>query len=289
MRDATIADLQDGEQAIVLGVVEAAGPLLDGPDGEPCVYWEKRKGMGSDATERGGERFWVVDGEERVLVPVTELTELSAKGDWTEEVVQIATSEIQAVSRELAELKQQLKEQDRPELRRRRKKLAKVATLLCSVKAHARGKVHGKGTLESQARWIEKNKHLADDGPGQATMAKAVNRLVVVLEPGATVTVSGRFQREPVPPGLGASGGYRDRPTCWIVREAHVVGQKELAANATPPSPDAPPRPTSHSADERSTARSVEESMARFDRRAIAVVSVITGIAALLWLLKQLQ
>ncbi len=282
MRDVIMADLTDGEAAIVVGQVEAAGPLVEGPDGKPCVYWEKRKGMGSEATERGGERFWVVDGDERVLVPVAELAELEAKGDWTEEVVKIATSEIQAVSRELAELKDLLKRKDRPELRRRRKKLAKVATLLCSVKAHARGKVHGKGTLESQARWIEKNKHLAGDGPGKATIDKAVNRLVVVLEPGDPVTVSGRFQREPVPPGLGASGGYRDRPTCWVVRQAHVVGQREVAAEATLPSPDAKPAPTD--AQPTIARASPTES---FDRSAIAVVSVITMIAALLWLLKR--
>jgi hypothetical protein len=282
VRDATIADLKDGEEAIVLGVVEAAGPPIEGPKG-PCVYWEKRKGMGSEPSERGGERFWVVDGDERVLVPASELTDLSAKGDWAEEVVQVATSEIQAVSRELSELKDRLKKEDRPELRRRRKKLAKVATLLCSIKAHARGNVHGKGTLESQARWISKNEHLVGEGPGKATVDKAVNRLVVVLEAGDPVSLSGRFHREPVPPGLGTSGGYRDRPTCWIVRQAHVVGRKEAAAAATPPSPAEPAATRPESFVERTSPTRT------FDRGAITVVSVITAVAALLWLLKQLQ
>ena len=238
MRDATIADLQDGEEAIVRGTIEAAGPMVEGPSGEPCVYWEKRERMGSDASASGGERFWVVDGDARVLVPTEELASLSAAGNWTQEVVELATSEISAVSAELSELKQRLKVKDSPALRRRRKKLAKVATLLCSIKAHARGNVHGKGTLESQERWIEKNRHLATEGPGSATVQKAVSRLLVVLEPGDRVTVSGRFRKEPVPAGLGGSGGYRDRPTCWVVRGASVVGHEDASVDETPPSPE---------------------------------------------------
>lgn len=281
MGEAIIAELEDGQQARVSGRVEAADPLVEGPQGERCVYWEKRAGLGAEVSERGGERFWVVSGKERVLVRAEALAELDARGDWAQEIVQIATSEIQAVSRELADLKDRLKRTDRPELRRRRRKLAKVATLLCSVKAHARGKVHGKGTLESQARWIEKNKHLADDGPGKATMDKAVNRLIVVLEAGDPVTVSGRFHREPVPPSLGASGGYRDRPACWVVREARVVGHDAAAPRATPPSPDerVASMPGRDHPGERTAA---------FDRNAILVVSVITAIAALVWLLQKL-
>lgn len=285
VRDTTIADLREGEEAIVLGTIEPAGPLVEGPDGQRCVYWEKRESVGSEASATGGERFWVVDGEGRVLVPAEELTNLSAAGNWTQEVVELATSEISAVSRELSDIKRRLRATDDPELRRRKKHLAKVATLLCAIKAHARGKVHGKGNLTSQAAWIEKNKHLADDGPGKATIEKAVSRLLVVLAPGDRVTVSGRFRMEPMPPGLGSGGGYRDRPTCWVVRNASVVGHDGASADATPPSPE---RRRTELAGHAEAADDLRQAMGAtpFERKVLAVVTGVTLLGGLLTLLR---
>ncbi len=287
MRDTTIAELREGEEAIVRGTIEAAGPLVEGPDGQRCVYWEKRQRMGAPASESGGDRFWVIDGEARVLVPAEELTDLSAAGNWTQEVVTLATSEISAVSRELSDIKQRLRAKDDPELRRRKKHLAKVATLLCSVKAHARGKVHGKGNLTSQAEWIEKNKHLADDGPGKATIEKAVSRLLVVLEPGDPVTVSGRFRMEPMPPGLGSGGGYRDRPTCWVVRNASVVGHAGASADATPPSPEQ--RQAAQATRSEKSARAElqrAKGATPFERKMLTFVTAVTLVGGLLTLLR---
>ena len=287
MREATIGALVDGDRALVRGTVEAAGPLVEGPDGEGCVYWDRRARLTDEAAEHGGERFWVVDGEHRVLVAADHLEEVRARGDWREEVIAIATSEIAAVSQELAELKEKLKRHDDPQLRRRRKHLAKVATLLCSLKAHARGKVHGKGTLESQARWIEKNRHLADDGPGKATMERAVQRLVMVLRPGDEVTVSARFQVEPLPAGLGAGGGYRDRPTCLVARGATVIGRGAASAAAT--AETFAQEQAAERAEARTAGAAFDARLRRkTDRTILTVVSLVTGVAAIAWLLARL-
>ena len=239
MRELAIGALRDGDEGTVEGTIGAAGVLVDDPDGTPCVYWERRRALDDRALEQGGERFWVQSGDDRVLVEVAQLLEVRARADWREAIEKVATSEIAAVSAELSRLKDVLRARDDGDLRRQQRKLKKVATLLCALKAQTRGKVHGGGSLEGQAKWIEKNRHLADDGPGKATIERVARALVVALVPGDPVTVSGRFAVEPMPPGLGAGGGYRDRPTCFAVHGATVVGRGEASEAQTSPNPGA--------------------------------------------------
>jgi len=271
--------VRDGEERVVEGVIEAAGPLVAGADGQPCVYWEHGGGLAGVPTERGGERFWVVDGQQRVLVVTEHLDDVRARTDWQEAVVRVATSEIALVSEELGRIKRVFREGGGDtELRAEQRRLKKVATLLCKLKAHARGNVHGNnGTLASQGAWIEKHQHLATRGHGATTMERAVKRWVLTLQPGDPVRVRGRFVVEPLPPGLDApGGGYRDRPTCVVVHDATVVGRGEVTeAKSVAPEPL-----------EARSAREAEEfgaSVRRTDRLVLGVVSALTTAAAAAW------
>ena len=94
------------------------------------------------------------------------------------------------------------------------KLLAKVATLLCAIRAEARGNVHVGGNASGQRAWIEKNAALAT-GIGGRSLQRRQERFEVVLREGDAVEVEGALRREPLPSGM--AGGYRDRTDCWAV------------------------------------------------------------------------
>ena len=217
-----IAELGDGAAGRVVGrVVPATSTLLTSALGaRPCVYWDVRRGL-SDAPERyEAQDFWVQDESGRVLVRADAL-EVSARAERQKTVVETATSDFQAVSARLKELKDQLRELQGPAaapVRQERRRLSKVATLLCAVRAHARGNVHLGGTLASQAKWIEEHRRLADGKLGSKTVQLVVDSWEVTLEPGSQVELRGTFHHEPMPASYGADGGYRQAPTCLTAR-----------------------------------------------------------------------
>lgn len=221
MADVTpVAELEDGAPARVSGVVRA-GPQTLRSDllGHECVFWEVRSALGADGDRRGVAPFWIEDPSGRVLVTGKEL-EVEVRARRARDVLEVVGSDTKAVSEELRALKQKLKRATGPEvaeIRSRRERLAKVATFLFTVRAHTKGRIHLSGkTLKQQQRWIEDN---APDGDeAAATVEIAVTRYEVVLSDGDTVLAEGVARDVPIPPGMGNSGGYRDRPTCLALR-----------------------------------------------------------------------
>jgi hypothetical protein len=170
---------------------------------------------------------------------------LDAKAVREKQVLSVVETEIEDVSERIRELKRLQREaggKSAREFNQERRRLAKVATLLCAVRAAARGRVHGKGTLESQAKWIEQNAHIARGGPGSESVALTVDRWEIAVEEGQRVEVEGQIAEEAIPATLAASDGYRSRPTARVLRAPRglplrVVGMGEISASRTEVAP----------------------------------------------------
>lgn len=251
--DATpIAEIESGARVRVAGRVRQAAPtpLRSKLSDRECVYWDVRADAADAPLESDAQDFWVEDATGRALVRAGALSvrlRQHRREDYLEQIV----SDVDAVGVRIRELKDQLREQgpDHAQLTAERRRLAKVATLLCAMRAEANGNVHLGGDANGQRAWIERNAHLADDGPGAASVKmrvkRRVERLEVALEVGQRVEVEGFAEVTPVPAGYGgASGGYRTAPTCLTLRADDrpvlVLGVGEAA-----PAPrEAPPART---------------------------------------------
>ncbi len=90
----------------------------------------------------------------------------------------------------------------------------------------------GKGTLESQAEFIRtRGEALHAEGHALRSIELALSIRQQVIAIGDEVVVEAAFREAPMPAGLGAMGGYRDRPTCLQAR-ARAVG-KPIQVTAT--------------------------------------------------------
>ena len=123
-----------------------------------------------------------------------------------------------------------------------------LATLLCAIRAHARGNVHVGKTIKGQAKYIQKNsKKYEDAGGTQQIAARYLKSFDTVLTIGDAVTVSGVASQEPDPT---AAGGYRDRATRTVIRApddgvVEVSGEgAEAAERALAPIENAAPLAT---------------------------------------------
>lgn len=236
-----IGELEDGELASVSGEVRPAHPgLLTSPLGEEeCVYWDVRRGLDGTPERRDAKDFWVEAKSGRVLV-LADSARVDAKADRRQELVERAESDIAAISSEIRGLKDRLREQGprQRELAKERRKLAKVATLLCAIRADVNGNIHVGGNAKGQRRWIEANKHLADDpdGPAKKVVEMLVDRWEVVLAAGQEVSLRARFVVQPLPAGVaGPGGGYRDRPTCLVARPVDGEHVEVIGVGAASP------------------------------------------------------
>ena len=247
-----IAEIESGARVRVAGRVRQAAPtpLRSKLSDRECVYWDVRADAADAPLESDAQNFWVEDATGRALVRAGTLSvrlRQHRREDYLEQIV----SDVDAVGVRIRELKDQLREQgpDHARLTAERRRLAKVATLLCAMRAEANGNVHLGGNANGQRAWIERNAHLADDGPGAASVKmrvkRRVERLEVALEVGQRVEVEGFAEVTPVPAGYGGtSGGYRTAPTCLTLRADErpvlVLGVGEAA-----PAPlEAPPART---------------------------------------------
>ncbi|MCB9616805.1 MAG: hypothetical protein H6722_30595 [Sandaracinus sp.] len=243
-----LADAEPGTVVRLRGVVRAAGRTLRSKlQGESCVYWDVRVGLARAPEASEACTFWLEDeAGERVLVRSESLV-VEVRAERGQELVSVAEADIDAVSVRIRELKDEAKRggATQSEANRERKRLAKVATLLCAIRAEARGNVHLGGNLAGQRRWIEQNQHLADKGLGERTVQRMVERFEVMLREGDPVEVEGLLRREPMPGELG--GGYRDRSDCLVmvptadgavrvrgVGEAAPVSERELRGEDDP-------------------------------------------------------
>ncbi|HJL17217.1 MAG TPA: hypothetical protein RMH99_16235 [Sandaracinaceae bacterium LLY-WYZ-13_1] len=290
METRAIGELEDGEEARVEGTVRAAtGRSLRSPVTErACLYFDVRDGLDAEARERESLGFWVEDASGRVFVP-GEAIEVDARAERGCDVVDAASADYQAVSDRLRDLKDRMRDAQgsaASALRKEREQLAKVATLLCAVTAQARGKVHLGGTLHSQERWIRKHAHLAEGGPGATTIQLAFERWEVVIAEGDAVALEGCFRVEPLPPGVGAGGGYRSRPTCLVARPGSdgVLHLRGVGASASHPDA-ACARLAGGCGGPRSDEGAVEAPTRDpvFERRVLTTLSILAVVGGLLW------
>ena len=233
----TIAQLQDGDTGRIRGRVRGARPelLLSKLGQKRCVYWDMRQGLDAPPEERESQAFWLEDATGKVLIPRDGVV-IEARGERRKALVERATADIHAVTERIRQLKQELRSGTASgEVMRERQHLAKVATLLCAIRAHARGNVHNAASLKHQEEFIERNKHLVEGQDlGADTIEMMVQRFEVVLCEGDEVEAEGLFRVEPMPPDIGGAQGYRERPACLTLRpdrlgDARIVGVGQSA------------------------------------------------------------
>ncbi len=219
-----VAQLQDGKTGRIRGRVRSAcaEPLTSKLGDQTCVYWDTRPGLDARPDESDSQPFWLEDASGKVLVPA-EGVRIEARGEHREALVERATADIHAVTERIRTLKAELRKGDAGKgVSQERRRLAKVATLLCAVRAHAKGNVHASASLKHQEAYIEKNKHLVmADGLGRDTIEMMVQRVEVVLCDGDEVEAEGLFRVEPLPPHVGGAHGYRERAVCMTLRPDH--------------------------------------------------------------------
>lgn len=236
-----VSQLEDGEFARIRGRIrQAARELIQTADHRPCVYWDTRRDIHATPDQHEGQPFWVEDASGDKILIRPESVQIVAAAEERKTLVETATSDLHAVTGRIRVLKDELRASGGTikKLRSERKRLAKIATLLCAIRAHARGNVHASANLEEQQKFIDANMALIQsDGLGTATMKMMVHRLEVVLQPDDPVEVEGVFRVEPMPPDIGGAQGYRERPACWTVRAgekpAIVVGVGRVAPERT--------------------------------------------------------
>lgn len=232
-----ISQLQDGEFGRIHGRIRQASPTLLSTEADrACVYWDVRKDIHAKPDEHEGQLFWVEDtrGDQVLIDP--ERIQILAAGEERKTLLETASADLHAVTARIREIKDAFRESGSADakLHSERKRLRKLATLLCAIRAHARGNVHASANLAEQKRFIDAQMHLIESGGlGTATLTRMVDRLEVVLAPGDPVEVEGVFRMEPLPAGLVAAHGYRERPTCWTLRDgeqpAKLIGIGSIA------------------------------------------------------------
>lgn len=278
-----IAELSRGRAARVRGVVRrASSELLASRLGErPCVYWDVRQGLDAEPYEREGQDFWVEDATGRALVRAADLI-VEVLAERQREVISAADADYAALADRLRELKAQLKTTHGPaarSLREERARLAKAATLLLAIRAHARGRVHVAGSLAAQDRWIRENA-LTDGADGQRSIELVTERWEVVIAEGQEVEVEGVAQVEHAPSGSAASG-YRDLPTCVALTGSGTAPVRVRGLGASAPAPPSPPTSTRRTEPRPSGSAQPEGS---FGRHVLLVVMLIAALSLLVWL-----
>lgn len=215
---ARIDSLVEGARVRLVGAIRrtAAPPLESRLGHVVCVYWDVRDSLDASPIERDSQSFWLEDGTGRVLVDGASL-HVDARAERRAALLAAVESDIHVVSARLRDIKDKLAGVSGTEsraLHRERERLATLATLLCSVKAHARGRVHGgKGSLESQERWIREHARLTEGETGAAATKLLVDRWEITLAEGQSVEVEGVVSIQPSPPELGQGTNYRESAT----------------------------------------------------------------------------
>lgn len=276
------------EGVVVAGPQALRSPLL----GRECVYWDVRRGLRDEVERSDAAPFWVETEDGRWLVPPGTF-DVDVRAKRSEEILDAVATDTQAISDQLRELKETTRHAAGDEarrLRRRREQLSQVVTFLYVVRAHANGKLHLAGkSLKEQGRWIEANAP-KDREDGATSIAVAVDRYEVVIADGDRVIVEGVEGEAPIPPGMGAGGGYRERPTCRALRGG--AGPLRITGvGALRPPPRGPRDRPSQPAPEQAQAEGGPvgfgeiRSAPAFERVVVGTLAVLGAIAVTLWLL----
>ncbi len=257
-------------QVTISGVVQPHRDMLTSrATGRQCVCYAVVGGLLSNA---GDEReaacdFIVQDESGRALI-VMDRFRLSLGALESGGLMNVLEADIDKVSATISDLKAEARSRhdaSRREVDAKLREMKALATLLCAIRAHARGNVHVGKSLAAQERFIhERSQELkgADTQGRQSELGSMPARYVqsheTILREGDHVQVTGYATQEPDPT---AAAGYRDRPRWTVVRAPeggllHVEGEgAEAAADileaaseallAPPAASASPPRNTS--------------------------------------------
>ncbi len=218
----SIAELEDGSVATIRGRVVRAVRAIEGPDGVDCVFYDR--GHAEDDGVPECEAFWLEDASGRVLIPAE--FEVVGGALTHQDRIDVIDADVKQVAARLSDLKGMMRtaqgsDQKRfRELHAEQSALKELATVLCCIRAQAHGKVHGGGrSLEQQADFIRtRGEKLRSEGHAIRSIELELEIRQTVVALGDEVQVDAAFYEAPMPPGLGAGGGYRDRPTCLSAR-----------------------------------------------------------------------
>ncbi|MCA9624126.1 MAG: hypothetical protein KC731_34115 [Myxococcales bacterium] len=201
-----IAEVTDGDVVTLSGKVEGLGELLRAPlSGEPCLIYEVYDGLEALPKLRGAIDLLLRDdtGEAEIR---TEHCEATLLGRVRREQVAAIEANIDEVSRHLADLKARARKVQGPQARALHAEMRsykRVATLLCAMKAAARGRTHAGMSEREQASFIARERaSLASGEAGK--FAVALERVETLLLPGQEVRVTGLARFE-----AAGSRGYR--------------------------------------------------------------------------------
>lgn len=214
-----IGSATDGRSATFRGRVCLAGKKILSAElsEKPCVYWEVNESVSSGEPQRfDGLPFWLEDETGRVLVQ-PQSVDVAARAEGRSQAIAVVDANLNEVSERIRQIKAERRDamgRRAKELLREHKKLKKLATFLCAIRAHARGNVHRGGTLEAQDRYLRNH---ASEHEGKAVELIS-EQFEVTLQEGDEVEIRGLCVMARLPPGIGHSGAYRDAPMGLQVR-----------------------------------------------------------------------
>ncbi len=211
-----ITEITEGIVSIEGVVKRADAPLLEAPaSGRQCVAYVVTSGVLTGALTQGAQPFFVKDETGEVLVVPDRFT-ARLGGRERHANLDVVDADAKTVSDELAGLREQLSGNRDPDMVRRRRTLRKLYTLLCAIRAHARGNCHVGKSLEGQERYIARNTELfkSEHAP-QKLMTLKVTREETVLTVGQRARVTGLADRRAH--ALATGAGYRERSTMLVV------------------------------------------------------------------------
>lgn len=212
-----IADVEDGAEARVAGTVRALpGETLEAPISKrACVYYEIRSSMSApdEAPDESEGIDFLVEGETgRAFVVMKDYRAAVAHREWRA-VVSAVDADINAVSAKLSKLKRAVRRASparQRELQLELNREKRLATFLCTVRAHSRGRLHACSSLEEQRKFIAENtSHYADSGATREISSRLLSRRDLVIQEGDRVQIEGHCQWQPDPDPLAAPVDYR--------------------------------------------------------------------------------
>ena len=192
-----------------------------------CICYQVHAGVVNDATAENAQPFYLEDATGRALVEMDRY-KLELGALVRQKQMAILSANINDVSRSISELKPKASHDSR--VRSQLRELRELATLLCAVRAHARGNIHHGKTLEGQARYIEKQSHkYRQHSAARVVAAQFLGRFDTLLVDGQNARVTGEATLR------RASGGYRDGARELVIvapkgEQIHVSGEGAAAA-----------------------------------------------------------
>lgn len=202
----------------IAGVVRLSEGVLVSPLGKKrCAYYGLHQNLLTGVPVQEQARDFIVEDQSgRALVVMSDY-EVAVATERRKQAVTSLDADIHELSDRLRELKDQMRDNPGPaqtairaELQRGRE----LATLLCALQAHARGKLHAHKSLADQERYIMSTsaRWSAADREQRLLM---LNQYEACLEEGQRVLVSGVATWEPDP---SRALGYRDQAKLLVLR-----------------------------------------------------------------------